>query len=424
MNKQIINQLAAREILDSRGNPTIEAEVLLADGSIGIASVPSGASTGSKEAVELRDGDSRYMGKGVSKAVKITNDQLAYLLVGKTASDFRNIDLELIQADGTPNKSNLGANTLLAISLANARAVANSNGISLYAQIGIWMDNPKQYMPVPMMNVINGGAHADNSIDIQEFMIQPVGLPNFHEALRAGVEIFHTLKGLLKEQGQTTSVGDEGGFAPNLPTSDAVLEVLAEAVVKAGYKLGEEVTFALDCAASELYHHHKYLLEGKELDSAAMVAYLERLCAQYPIVSIEDGLDENDQEGWKQLTRKLGKKIQLVGDDLFVTNTALLEQGIKDKMANAILIKLNQIGTLSETIDCITRAHKAGYSTVISHRSGETEDNFIADLAVGSGSKQIKTGSLCRSDRVAKYNQLLRINNGRLSLEYAGRSIL
>jgi len=423
-SKRTISQVSAFEILDSRGNPTVQAEVLLDDGAVGVASVPSGASTGSREAIELRDNDQRYLGKGVTKAVQAINDELGFRLIGKASADFRLIDQELIEADGTENKSTYGANALLAVSLANARAIAASRGISLYAQLSMWMDNPRMTMPVPMMNVVNGGVHADNSIDIQEFMIQPVGLPDYSEALRAGVEIFHTLKKLLHTRNLATSVGDEGGFAPNLPDSHSVLELLSEAVGKAGYKLGEEITFALDCAASEFYDKGKYQIEGRELDNAAMVDYLAALCDNHPIVSIEDGLDENDREGWKLLTEKLGKKIQLVGDDLFVTNTKLLKQGIDDKIANAILIKLNQIGTLSETLDCIAEAHKSGYHTVISHRSGETEDPFIADLAVGSGSRQIKTGSLCRSERVAKYNQLLRINLGRPSLTYAGRSIL
>ena len=419
-----ISQVTAFEILDSRGNPTVAAEVHLQDGTLGAAAVPSGASTGSKEALELRDGGQRYLGKGVKKAVAAINQHLGPLLRGQEVSDIRAIDNILLAADGTENKEKYGANALLAVSLASARACANNNGIGLYTQIANWMDKPTMYMPVPMMNVINGGAHADNSIDIQEFMIQPVGFTHYEEALRAGVEIFHTLKTLLKKQNMATSVGDEGGFAPNLPHSKAVLDILAEAVTKAGYSVGTDITFALDCAASEFYDNGHYTIEGKKLDNSAMVDYLAGLCNEYPIVSIEDGLDENDHSGWKQLTQTLGARVQLVGDDLFVTNTKLLKQGIDSAIANAILIKVNQIGTLSETLDCIATAHKAGYRSVISHRSGETSDTFIADLAVGSGSQQIKTGSLCRSERVAKYNRLLTINREQPSLPYAGTALL
>ncbi|MGI0115986.1 phosphopyruvate hydratase [Zooshikella sp. RANM57] len=408
-----IVDIKAREVLDSRGNPTVEADVILASGAVGSACAPSGASTGSREALELRDGDkSRYLGKGVLKAVAAINEKIRPALLGKDATDQRAIDKIMIELDGTENKSNFGANAILAVSLANAKAAAIDKKIPLYQHIAELNGTAGVYsMPVPMMNILNGGEHADNNVDIQEFMIQPVSAPSFAEALRYGAEIFHTLKKVLQERGLNTAVGDEGGFAPNLPSNEAALEVIAEAVSKAGFKLGEDVTLALDCASSEFYKEGKYDLsgEGKAFDSEGFADYLAELSQKYPIISIEDGMDESDWDGWAVLTQKIGDKVQLVGDDLFVTNTKILKEGIDKSIANSILIKFNQIGSLSETLDAIKMAKDAGYTAVISHRSGETEDATIADLAVGTAAGQIKTGSLCRSDRVAKYNQLLRI---------------
>ncbi len=408
-----IASVNAFEVLDSRGNPTVMAEVTLADGSLGVACAPSGASTGSREALELRDGDkSRYLGKGVLKAVANINGEIAGLLKGRNALDQRAIDAIMIQADGTENKGRLGANAILAVSLANAKAAAIARKLPLYAHIAELNGTPGQYsMPVPMMNIINGGEHADNNVDIQEFMVQPVGAASFAEALRAGAEIFHHLKAVLKARGLNTAVGDEGGFAPNLGSNEEALQVIAEAVKKAGYTLGGDITLALDCASSEFFEGGRYTLggEGKAFDAAGFADYLAGLAQRYPIISIEDGMDESDWDGWKQLTDKIGDRVQLVGDDLFVTNTKILQRGIDGKIANSILIKFNQIGSLSETLDAIAMAKKAGYTAVISHRSGETEDATIADLAVGTAAGQIKTGSLCRSDRVAKYNRLLRI---------------
>ncbi|PPI85690.1 phosphopyruvate hydratase [Marinobacter maroccanus] len=408
-----IANIKGREVLDSRGNPTVEADVILEDGTVGSACAPSGASTGSREALELRDGDaSRYLGKGVLKAVEAVNSKIRDALVGKDAADQRTLDQIMLDLDGTENKANLGANAILAVSLAAAKAAAISLGKPLYAHIAdINGTSGKFSMPVPMMNILNGGEHADNNVDIQEFMVQPVSAKSFSEALRVGAEIFHSLKKVLKAQGLNTAVGDEGGFAPNLPSNEAALAVIQEAVEKAGYKLGTDVTLALDCASSEFYKDGQYQLsgEGKSFDSEGFADYLAGLCERYPIVSIEDGMDESDWDGWKVLTDKLGSKVQLVGDDLFVTNTKILKQGIEKGVGNSILIKFNQIGSLSETLDAIKMAQEAGFTAVISHRSGETEDTTIADLAVATCAGQIKTGSLCRSDRVAKYNQLLRI---------------
>lgn len=400
-----------REILDSRGNPTVEAEVRLADGGFGRAAAPSGASTGSREALEMRDGDhSRYLGKGVRQAVAAVNGEISGALAGRDAADQTAVDRLLIDLDGTENKARLGANAILAVSLATAKAAAAAGGLPLYAHIAA-LAGTSYSMPVPMMNILNGGEHADNNVDIQEFMIQPVGAESFAEALRCGAEIFHALKKVLSQRGLSTAVGDEGGFAPDLPSNAAALEVIAEAVAKSGYRLGEDVTLALDCAASEFYRDGVYDLagEGRRFDAAEFAAYLESLVEDYPIASIEDGMDESDWAGWKILTQRLGHRVQLVGDDLFVTNTRILERGIKDGVGNAILIKFNQIGSLTETLEAISMARAADYASVISHRSGETEDVTIADLAVATGAGQIKTGSLCRSDRVAKYNQLLRI---------------
>ncbi|MCW8127809.1 phosphopyruvate hydratase [Microbulbifer halophilus] len=403
----------AYEVLDSRGNPTVEADVILEDGSVGSACAPSGASTGSREALELRDGDkSRYLGKGVLKAVENINTTIADLLKGMDATDQRALDKAMIDADGTENKSKLGANAILAVSLAAAKAAAASKKVPLYRHIAEVNGTAGEYsMPVPMMNILNGGEHADNNVDIQEFMIQPVKAGSFTEALRQGAEIFHSLKKVLSAQGLNTAVGDEGGFAPDLPSNEGALKVIAEAVEKAGYKLGEDVTLALDCASSEFYKDGKYDLsgEGKQFDSAGFADYLADLSANYPILSIEDGMDESDWDGWKVLTDKIGDKVQLVGDDLFVTNTRILKEGIDKGVGNSILIKFNQIGSLTETLDAIKMAKDAGYTAVISHRSGETEDTTIADLAVATAAGQIKTGSLSRSDRVAKYNRLLRI---------------
>ena len=404
-----IVQISALEIIDSRGNPTVEAEVVLESGAVGRAAAPSGASTGTREAVELRDGDKkRYLGKGVLQAVDNVHTEIAKAVLGLDAQDQGVLDQALIEVDGTENKERLGANALLAVSLANAHAAAAENDLPLFRHLGgIQADT----LPVPMMNVINGGAHADNNIDIQEFMILPVGLPSFGEALRAGAEIFHTLKKVLKENRHNTAVGDEGGFAPNLPSTEAALKVLVEAIDKAGYKVGKDIYLGLDVASSEFFKDGKYDLEGerKKLSSAEFVDYLADLVNRYPIISIEDGCAENDWEGWALLTKKLGNKVQLVGDDLFVTNTKILSRGITEGIANSILIKPNQNGTLIETLNAIRMATDAGYSAVVSHRSGETEDATIADIAVGTVATQIKTGSLCRSDRMAKYNQLLRI---------------
>jgi enolase len=407
-----ISNIQAFELMDSRGNPTISAEVTLASGEVGVACAPSGASTGSREALELRDGDaSRYMGKGVLKAVGNVNGPIKDLLMGSDAVDQRALDAIMIDADGTENKEKFGANAILAVSLAAAKAAAQSRNIPLYQHIADINGTTEFSMPVPMMNIINGGEHADNNVDIQEFMIQPVAAPTFAEALRAGAEIFHSLKKVLSGRGLSTSVGDEGGFAPNLPSNEAALEVIGEAVANAGYKLGSDITLALDCAASEFYHDGVYDLagEGKQFSSEGFSDYLNALANKHPIISIEDGLDESDWDGWKYLTDIAGDRIQLVGDDLFVTNTKILKRGIDTGVANSILIKFNQIGSLSETLDAIAMAKAAGYTAVISHRSGETEDTTIADLAVATAAGQIKTGSLCRSDRVAKYNRLLRI---------------
>ena len=408
-----IADVRAYEILDSRGNPTVNVDVVLESGALGSASVPSGASTGSREALELRDGDpGRYLGKGVLQAVANVNGPLRDLLLGADAVDQRELDRRMLDADGTDNKRKLGANAILGVSLAAARAGALGRNVPLYQHIAeLYGQEPRYRMPVPMMNILNGGEHADNNVEIQEFMIQPVGAPTFAEALRVGAEIFHALKKVLRGRGLGTAVGDEGGFAPDLASNAEALAVIGEAVSAAGYRLGEDITLALDCAASEFYRDGRYELrgEGRSYDAAGFVDYLAELCDRYPIVSIEDGLDESDWDGWKLLTERLGSRVQLVGDDLFVTNTDILRRGIDSGVANAILIKLNQIGTLSETLDAITMAREAGYRAVISHRSGETEDTTIADLAVATAAGQIKTGSLCRSDRVAKYNRLLRI---------------
>jgi enolase len=404
-----IVDVVAREILDSRGNPTVEADVLLESGVMGRAAVPSGASTGSREAIELRDGDAkRFGGKGVLKAVENVNTEISEAIVGLDASEQAFIDKTLLDLDGTDNKSRLGANAMLAVSMAVARAAAEESGLPLYRYFG---GAGPMRMPVPMMNVINGGAHANNSLDMQELMIVPIGQTSFREALRCGAEIFQKLKSIIDSKGMSTAVGDEGGFAPNLESHAAAIELILDAIGKAGYSAGRDVALALDCAASEFYKDGKYVLEGerKVLTSAEFTDYLADLANRFPIVSIEDGMAEGDWEGWKTLTGRLGRKLQLVGDDLFVTNTKILRQGIEQGVANAILIKVNQIGTLTETLEAIELAKRAGYGTVISHRSGETEDTTIADIAVGTNALQIKTGSLSRSDRVAKYNQLLRI---------------
>jgi enolase len=408
-----ISRVVGREILDSRGNPTVEADVYLECGAMGRAAAPSGASTGSREALELRDGDkARYLGKGVLKAVSAINDKIAAAIVGQDANAQAAVDQIMIDLDGTENKENLGANAILAVSLAMAKAQAISAGKPLYAHIADLNGTSGQYsMPVPMMNIINGGEHADNNVDIQEFMVQPVGAKSFKEALRMGAEIFHALKKVLSEKGLSTAVGDEGGFAPNLTSNAEALSVIVTAVENAGYKMNEDVLLALDCAASEFYKEGKYVLggENKSFDSNGFSDYLADLTSNYPIASIEDGLDESDWDGWAYLTKILGDKAQLVGDDLFVTNTKILKRGIDNGVGNSILIKFNQIGSLTETLNAIKMAKDAGFTVVISHRSGETEDATIADLAVGTAAGQIKTGSLCRSDRVAKYNQLLRI---------------
>jgi len=407
-----ITDVYAREILDSRGNPTLEVEVFLESGAMGRAAVPSGASTGEREALELRDGDkSRYLGKGVLKAVDNVNDVIAEQVIGMEASDQVGVDKKMLQLDGTEFKSTLGANAILGVSLAVAKAAADEAGLPLYQYIG--GANAKE-LPLPMMNIINGGAHADNNVDIQEFMIMPAGAASFKEALRMGAEIFHALKGVLKSKGYNTAVGDEGGFAPNLKSNEEALEVIMEAIEKAGYKPGEDVLLALDVASSELFKEGTYTLDNEpkpKKTADELIDFYENLVNKYPIISIEDGMAENDWDGWKKLTDRLGKRIQIVGDDLFVTNPAILKEGIQKGIANSILIKLNQIGTLTETLDAIEMAKRAGYTTVISHRSGETEDTTLADLAVAVNAGQIKTGSLCRTDRVCKYNQLLRIED-------------
>ncbi|MND28444.1 Enolase [compost metagenome] len=406
-----IQQISAREILDSRGNPTVEAVVTLANGVTATASVPSGASTGSREALELRDNASRYMGKGVMRAVENVNNPIRECLIGLDALNQREIDNVMIALDGTESKSILGANAILAVSLATAKAAAKVQNIPLYEHLAALYGSPGKFsMPVPMMNIINGGEHADNNIDIQEFMIQPVGASSFREGLRMGAEVFHSLKKVLSERGLSTAVGDEGGFAPSLASNEEALVVIKEAVSRAGYELGKDITLALDCAASEFYEGGQYVLAGEDqaFNSAGFADYLAMLCDKYPIISIEDGMDESDWDGWAGLTKKLGH-VQLVGDDLFVTNTKILREGIQKGIGNSILIKFNQIGTLSETLDAIRMAQNAGYTAVISHRSGETEDTTIADLAVATCAGQIKTGSLSRSDRVGKYNRLLRI---------------
>ncbi len=409
-----INHVHAREILDSRGNPTIEAEVTLADGARGHACVPSGASTGAREALELRDGDpGRYGGKGVGKAVANVNGEIFAALKGIDAREQQALDRIMLDLDGTENKSRLGANAILAVSLAAARAAAESRRMPLYAHIGALAGGKGEFsLPLPMMNIINGGEHADNNVDIQEFMVQPAGAPNFPEALRWGAEIFHALKSVLKKGGYNTAVGDEGGFAPDLPSNAAALDAILGAIELAGLRPGGDVRLALDCAASEFYREGRYELsgEGRSCDAEEFTEYLAQLCDNYPILSIEDAMDEGDWAGWAKLSARLGDKIQLVGDDLFVTNTAILKRGIDGGIANAILVKFNQIGSLSETLATIAMARRAGYGIVISHRSGETEDSTIADLAVGVAAGQIKTGSLCRTDRVAKYNRLLRIH--------------
>jgi enolase 1/2/3 len=419
-----IVDIVGREILDSRGNPTVEVDVVLEDGSKGRAAAPSGASTGTREAVELRDGDQRYLGKGVQKAVNAVNGEIFDALGGMDAELQVKIDETLIALDATPNKSRLGANAIIAVSLANAKAAATATHLPLYRYVG---GTAARLLPVPMMNILNGGVHADNSIDFQEFMIMPVGAKSFTDALRIGSEIFHTLRAALKQAGHGTNVGDEGGFAPNLPSAEAALDFVLGAVTKAGFKPGEEVMLALDCAASEFFKDGVYLYsgEGRTRSRERQTEYLADLASRYPIVSIEDGMAEDDAEGWKLLTGRLGSKCQLVGDDVFVTNVKLLAEGIKSGIGNSILIKVNQIGTLTETLAAVEMAHKAGYTAVLSHRSGETEDATIADLAVATNCGQIKTGSLARSDRTAKYNQLLRIEE-ELGNEakYAGRSAL
>ncbi len=404
-----ITQVIGREILDSRGNPTVEAEVTLSSGVTGRAAVPSGASTGEREAIELRDGDkSRYLGKGVLKAVSHINNELASCVTGLDCTDQATIDKSMIALDGTENKSRLGANALLAVSLANAHAAALSSKLPLYRYLG---GEQAVTLPVPMMNIINGGAHADNSVDLQEFMILPIGARKFSEALRYGTEVFHALKSVLSSRGMNTAVGDEGGFAPDLSSNEEAIEVILRAIEMAGFKAGDEIALGLDVASSEFYKNGQYELasEARSFNSEQFTEYLSNWVDQYPIITIEDGMAENDWEGWATLTRRLGDRVQLVGDDLFVTNTSILKRGIDQSIANSILIKFNQIGTLTETLDAISMAHNAGYTAVISHRSGETEDVTLADLAVATNTGQIKTGSLSRSDRVAKYNQLLRI---------------
>jgi enolase len=417
-----IKKIHAREILDSRGNPTLEAEVTLESGAFGRAAVPSGASTGTREALELRDGDmSRYMGKGVTKAVNNVNTEISDALIGMDGQDQTALDNKMIALDGTSTKSRLGANAILAVSLAASHAAANEKKEPLFVHLG----NGKYTMPVPMMNIINGGEHADNSVDLQEFMILPVGAPSFKEALRYGAEVFHTLRSVLHAKGMNTAVGDEGGFAPDLSSNEEAIEVILEAINKAGFTAGKDIYLGLDAASSEFYKDGVYTLgsEGKSFNSHEFTDYLANWVKQYPIITIEDGLDEGDWEGWAYMTKQLGDKVQLVGDDLFVTNTSILKEGIDKHIANSILIKFNQIGTLTETLNAISMAHKAGYTAVISHRSGETEDSTIADLCVATNAGQIKTGSLSRSDRIAKYNQLLRIEEalGKNAV-YAGKA--
>ena len=402
----LIEQVGAREILDSRGNPTVEVEVLLDDGSFGRAAVPSGASTGAHEAVELRDDDERYLGKGVTKAVEAVLDVLAPAVIGIPAEDQRLVDEALLDADGTPNKASVGANAVLGVSLAVARAAAESANLELYRFIG---GANAHVLPVPMMNILNGGAHADSGVDVQEFMIAPIGAPTFREALRMGTEVYHQLKAVLKEKGLSTGLGDEGGFAPSVDSTKAALDVIVEAINKAGYKLGTDVALALDVAATEFYKDGKYHFEGKQLSAAEMADVYAGLVSEYALVSIEDPLDEDDWDGWKTLTDMIGDKVQLVGDDLFVTNPQRLAEGIEKGLANALLVKVNQIGTLTETLDAVDVAHRNRYASMMSHRSGETEDTTIADLAVACNCGQIKTGAPARSERVAKYNQLLRI---------------
>ena len=408
-----IKNIRAREVLDSRGNPTIEADVELDSGVMGSACAPSGASTGSREALELRDKDpARYLGKGVLKAVQNVNTEIRQALIGQDAADQKALDGVMLELDGTENKAKLGANAILSVSLAAAKAAALDAGLPLYAHIGQLNGSAGSYsLPVPMMNIVNGGEHADNNVDIQEFMVQPTGAATFSEALRYGAEIFHALKSVLKKQGLSTAVGDEGGFAPNLPSNAAALDCILQAIEIAGFRPGSDIHLALDCAASEFFVDGRYVLagEGKSYDSGQFADYLQGLAENYPILSIEDGMDESDWEGWAKLSAQIGDKVQLVGDDLFVTNTKILQRGISESIANSILIKFNQIGTLTETLAAISMAKAADYTAVISHRSGETEDTTIADLAVAIAAGQIKTGSLCRSDRVAKYNRLLRI---------------
>jgi enolase len=420
-----IIDMTGREILDSRGNPTVEVDVLLEDGAFGRAAVPSGASTGAHEATELRDGDAgRYLGKGVTRAVAAVNGEIFEAVLGMDAEDQIGIDEAMIELDGTPNKSRLGANAILGVSLAAAKAAAQSSGLALYRYVG---GTGARTLPVPMMNIINGGAHADNPIDFQEFMIMPVGAATLADAVRMGAEVFHTLKAALKKAGHNTNVGDEGGFAPDLPSAEAALDFIIAAVEQAGYRMGDDIGIALDCAATEFFRDgaYRYEGEGKVRDAEDQAGYLFRLASAYPIVSIEDGMAEDDWDGWQVLTELLGGRCQLVGDDLFVTNTQRLAEGIERRIANSILVKVNQIGTLTETLQAVEMAHKAGYTAVISHRSGETEDATIADLAVATNCGQIKTGSLARSDRVAKYNQLMRIEEelgGQA--RYAGRTVL
>jgi enolase len=420
-----ILDITAREILDSRGNPTVEVDVTLEDGAFGRAAVPSGASTGAHEAMELRDGDkARYMGKGVTKAVAAVNGEIYEALADMDAEDQIAVDRAMIALDGTPNKARLGANAILGVSLAVAKAASNSCDLPLYRYVG---GTSARTMPVPMMNIINGGMHADNPIDFQEFMVMPVGAPTFKEALRMGAEIFHTLKNALKKAGHNTNVGDEGGFAPNLPSAEAALDFVMKSIDQAGFKAGKDIFLAMDCAATEFFKNGKYVYEGegKTRSITEQAEYLAKLAKDYPIISIEDGLSEDDWDGWKQVTNLIGKTHQLVGDDLFVTNTTRLQRGIKEHIANSILVKVNQIGSLTETLEAVEMAHKAGYTAVMSHRSGETEDSTIADLAVATNCGQIKTGSLARSDRLAKYNQLLRIEEELGSQAvYAGRAIL
>ncbi|MDQ0924395.1 enolase [Pseudarthrobacter sp. W1I19] len=417
----LIDAIHAREILDSRGNPTVEVEVLLSDGQIGRAAVPSGASTGEHEAVELRDGDKgRYLGKGVQKAVDAIIDQIAPALTGFDATDQRSIDQAMLDLDGTPNKGKLGANAILGVSLAVANAAAASADLPLYKYLG----GPNAHvLPVPLMNILNGGSHADSDVDIQEFMIAPIGAETFSEGLRWGVEVYHNLKSVLKEKGLSTGLGDEGGFAPNLPSNRAALDLIQEAIKNAGYTPGKDIALALDVASSEFFKDGAYQFEGKSLSATEMSAYYAELVADYPLVSIEDPLDENDWEGWKTLTDSIGDKVQLVGDDLFVTNPSILQRGIDTKTANSLLVKVNQIGSLTETLDAVSLAQRAGYTTITSHRSGETEDTTIADISVATNAGQIKTGAPARSERVAKYNQLLRIEEELDdAARYAGRS--